>query len=413
MSKVKKVFFRNVLKGVWSPFFRRRIKMELESHLEDISINKELSEEEALKNLGDSTEMNSLYKRLFYKKLKNDFYIFGSISTIFLGATIYYISGQVDSYITWSQGEYKKIQKGYLYEMEKLHTFNRSDESENAAKYLRDVLTRLDKEIPTNVFSELEKFNYWNNLALLPSGIKQYHYKMPQVHVREMTRLVRASYRNIEESEDKKIAKRQHKHLAKLIYSTETMAGFRIAQNMIAETVYKENGRLNFYGGSKANRVSGMTWSLMNIQPTLVMLEEDIRDKNYYQIGLCHHAEEVWFNDVIYKDFMKSGWPLEKERTDELIALRKIKEKLKKDCRLSFLNYAKEPESMSAFDIVTGSNNLFKGALGSGLNAYVPEGLVTLFGHVPYLRALAGRYIVWKTSTTDYEARDYYRNFEG
>ena len=413
MSKLKKEFFRNALKGVWSPFFRRRIRRELESHLEDISINEKLSEEDAIKNLGDSSEMNSLYKKLFYRKLRNDFYVFGSLSTVFLGATIYYISEQVDSYITWSQGEYKKIQKGYLHEMENLHTFARSDESKNAAKYLREVLSRVDKEIPVEIFSKLEKFDYWNSLALLPNGIKQYHYKMPQVHVREMARLVRASHRNITESENKKIAKRQHKHLAKLLYSTETMVGFRIAQNMMSETVYKENGRLNFYGGSEANRVSGMTWSLMNIQPTLVKLEEDIRDKNYYQIGLCHHAEEVWFNDVIYRNFMKSGWPLEKERTDELVALGKIKEKLKEDCRLSFLNYAKEPNPMSAFDIVTGSNNLFKGALGSGLNAYVPEGLVTLFGHVPYLRVLAGRYIVWRTSNTDYEARDYYRKFEG
>lgn len=413
MSKLRKEFFKNALKGVWSPFFRGRIKKELESHLEDLRIYENLSEEEALKSLGDSSEMNSLYKKLFFKKLKNDFYVFGSLSTFFLGATIYYISGQVDGYITWSQGEYKKIQKGYLHEVRKLHSFTRSDESKNAAKFLSGVLSRVDREIPESVFSELEKFDYWNNLALLPNGIKQYQYKMPQVHIREIARLVRASYRNIEISENKKLAKRQHSHLAKLLYSTETMAGFRIAQNMMSKSVYKENGRLNFYRGSQANRVSGMTWSLMNIQPTLVKLEEDIRNKNYYQIGICHHAEEIWFSDEIYKEFMKSGWPLEKERADELVALGKIKEKLKKDCRLSFLDYVKKPNPMNAFDFVTGSNNLFKGALGSGLNAYVPEGLVTLFGHVPYLRALAGRYVVWRTSITDYEARDYYRNFEG
>lgn len=413
MSKLKKEFFKNALRGIWSPFFRRKIQRELETHLEDICINENLSEEDALKNLGNSTEMNSLYKMLFYKKLKNDFYIFGSISTIFLGVTIYYVSGQVDSYITWSQGEYKKIQKGYLYEMERLYTFSRSDESKNAAKYLSDVLAKGDDEIPVSIFSELERFNYWNNFALLPAGIKQYHFKMPEVHVREMTRLVRASYKNIEESENREQAKKQHKHLAKLLYSTETMAGFRIAQNMMNDTVYKENGRLNFYGGSEANRVSGMTWSLMNIQPTLVKLEEDIRDKNYYQIGLCHHAEEIWFSDIIYKKVMKSGWPFEKERTDELVALGKIKTKLKNDCRLSFLNYVKEPIPMSALDFVIGTNDLLKGALGSGLNAYVPEGLVALFGHVPYLRALAGRYIVWRTSISDFETKDYYRNFEG
>jgi hypothetical protein len=413
MSNLKIEFFQKVLKGIWSPFFRNRIKKELLCHIEDLIINEDLTEEEALKKLGNAHEMNLLYKDLFYKKIKNDFYLFGSISTIMFGVIVYSISGQVDNYINWSQGEYQIIKQGYIHEMDKLHDFVRGSEEKNAASYIKDVLDRVDQEISFEVFSKLEEFDYWDNLSLLPDNFKQVHYKMPEDHVREMVKLVQASYRNMEESKDEKAAQRQHRHLAKLIYTTETMAGFRIAQNMMKDSVYLENGRLNFYGGSEANRVSGMTWSLMNLQPSLVKLELDFKDKNYYQIGICHHAQEIWFQDIIYQNFLKSSWPLEKQRNDELLALEKIKKKLESDCRLSFINYSTSPTTMSALDINTLSKGFFDGRLGSGFAEYIPEGLIPILGHIPYLRALAGRYVIWRTSISDYEAKNYYKDFEG
>jgi hypothetical protein len=408
MSKLKKEFLKKVLDGVWSPFFRKRIVTELNSHIEDLMLEQKLTEKEALEMLGDSLQMNFMYKNLFYKKLKNDFIIFGTITSFLFILMIFYISNQVDTYIEHSKYEYIQIQTDYMRDINKLHIFKRSQENKNAGPYLRSVLSQVDREISKDVLRKLEEFNYWDLYDFLPKSKIQHHQAVASIGLNDFNRLLRASYKNIAQSKNKDQAKRLHQHLAQLIYSTETMQGFRIAQNMMSDSVYTKEGRLNYQGATLANRVSGMTWSLMNLQPTLVNLVRDLDDKNLYQTGFCHHAQEIWYKDYRYQNFLKTNWPLEKARVDELMALRELKQKLKKDCRLSFIEYIKEPKPMDPSDI-TLAGNLLQPALGQGLNDLVPEIIVLLVSDLPYFRPIAGRYVIWRTSHKDYSAFEYYR----
>lgn len=66
---------------------------------------------------------------------------------------------------------------------------------------------------------------------------------------------------------------------------------------------------------------------------------------------------------------------------------------MKKKCRLSFLKNSISPGPLD-IDSITTSRGLLDLSLGTGFNSVVPEQLVILFAKVPYLRNLAGRYVL-------------------
>jgi hypothetical protein len=107
----------------------------------------------------------------------------------------------------------------------------------------------------------------------------------------------------------------------------------------------------------------------------------------YYNVGLCHYAEEFWYLDTFFKNVTKATLPGEKNWNEVLESVNQIKRKMKKECRLSFLKHIKEPAPMTWESIyVTGPEVQILRRL--------YEKLIVSVSTVPYLRNAAGRYVV-------------------
>ena len=124
--------FKIVLSGIWSPFFRKRIKREISDHLDDLAKEKNLELTDAVNHLGDPEEANSLYKKLMYQKLKSDFLFFGSISAMIFTLGVFAIHEQVNKYTRLRLSSYSRIEKKYKQDIESLNHFARTSETRNA-----------------------------------------------------------------------------------------------------------------------------------------------------------------------------------------------------------------------------------------------------------------------------------------
>jgi hypothetical protein len=382
MDKSFEVYLKKVLKGIWSPFLRRRIKRELLDHLKDISQDRYLPLNEAIDFLGHPEEANILYKNLLYRKLKHDMVLFGgSLVSLFIVGIIY-IHHEVGAYQRQALSDYSMIENKYKADVESLVFFKRTNEIKNADSFLSKVVGSEGRIIDDNFMSKIDEFDYWE-----PSG---------QIDRKLMIQLAKFAYKNA--------TKKDYQKLAQLIYSTETMEGYRVANSMMEGTLLNEQGRVNFYRDSRASRVSGTTWGLLNLRPSIIGFERSFKNSNYFNVGICHHAEEFWFQDSFFKNVTKTGLPGERDWEKELSSVNSIKAKMKRDCRLSFLKHTQEPAPMTWDSIyVTGpEDEVFR---------RMYEQLIVSVSTVPYLRNIAGRYIVDRASIgIQGDGKEVYRN---
>lgn len=371
--KTKK-YLRESLKGIWSPFFRCRIRKEILDHIYDMMVEEGLSEEMAVARLGEAIESNLMYKSIMYKKLRSDFLFYGSLSCIVFVLSIFSIHNQIEKYNNWKIGQYKKIEKKFKDEALSLNYFKRSHESQNASIFINSLFDKNNKLIREDFLNELNRFDYWDSSELFSTSLNS---SSKIIHLSKIAK------KQLEKSENNDQMKRDYLKVAELIYSTETMIGYRVANNMIDWLNSKESER--------ANRVSGTAWGLLNLMPQIIEFEKSFANEDFYKIGLCHHAHDFWYSDNLYSEFMKASFPLEKDWAEELIAFNKIKTKMKKDCRLSFLKVTTAPEPLTAKTLwVNGPTE------NSSLGIY--ESLMVQALRVPYLRNLAGRYLIYRAS---------------
>lgn len=404
MDKSVKDYLKQVQKGIWSPFLRLRIKREILDHLADIAKERSLSEYESLNFLGKADEANQLYKKLMYKRLKHDTLIYGTMTCgLFLVVTLF-IHQQVEIYQSKTLREYSSIETKYKADASSLKYFSRTTEKKNAAAYLASVVDAKGKVINEHFFSEIHQYDYWEPAELL-SGAKVDYFSFSSIHPNTMFQLAKFSLKRLEASGHKASVRKEHAKLAQLIYSTESMMGYRIANNMMEGNLLKENGKSNLYFKTTANRVSGATWGLLNLRPSIVGVEKTFRDKNYYDAGLCHHALDFWGNEIFFKDVVKASLPGEKGWIEELSAISKMKEKMKNDCRLSFLNHAVAPRPMVWNTIYV------SGGPEEHVFTRLSQQLLVSASTVPYLRNIIGRYMVERaTIGIQGEGRTYYSN---
>lgn len=389
MHKDLKEYLKKSLKGIWSPFFRRRIRREILDHLQDLSEQQQVSMTDAIRSLGNPCESNALYKGLMYKKLKSDSWFFGSLLVLLFMSTLIFIRIQVKNFKADRIGEFKKIEKKYKQEVLSLNYFKRSKERKNAAKFLDSVFDEKDKIIRKDFLVELHQFDYWDKWELSSKGRNRYFYE--PISSKKILRLAKFAWHELRNSKNKQLARKDYEKVAQLIYSTESLLGYRIGNNMLDYNLIDNNGRFKQYENSRAFRASGVTMGLLNLNPHILEYEKSFRNVDYYQSGICHHAKSIWYFDTLYGNFLKSSWPLEIDWTDELNALESIKVKLKSDCRLSFANKASSPDShMMGHPLIPGLPLTVRSF--SFITAF-------LFYDTPYLRNIAGRLLVYFTST--------------
>tara|TARA_R110002072_G_scaffold534_2_gene3613 strand:+ start:147035 stop:148249 length:1215 start_codon:yes stop_codon:yes gene_type:complete len=383
-------YIKKSLKGIWSPFFRKRIRREILDHVNDLVNERKISEEEAITCLGQAEESNTLYKKLMYKKMRSDSIFYGGIFSVLFTSGVFFIHNRISEYNEWTLSKYQKIEKKYKEEVVGINHFKRKIEKRNAASFLDSVFDKKDKLIREDFLNELQNYDFWDPVVLVGDNKKEY-FKYTVVRTRRIAQLAKLATKKLNSDKTNKNTQRNFKKVAELIYSTETMSGYRVANNMLDGSLFDDKGKLQFYFKTRANRASGTTWGLLNLMPQIVSFEKSFKNVNYYTSGICHHAYDFWYGDSLYEGFTKSALPFEVSWEKELTAYQKIKKKMKKDCRLSFLNITQPPKAISRKSMwVTGPDD--------NTLRLMYENLIVSVSQVPYLRSLAGRYLIYRTS---------------
>lgn len=396
-------YIKEALKGIWSPFLRIRIRRELIDHVKDIQAECSMTIEESIEFLGDPKVTNRLYKNLMYKKLTHDMFLYGgSLCSIFI-LGVFYIHNAVDEYQRVQTENFLNYEKNYKTEVKSLNYFKRHNESRNAAAFFSQVVDSNGKIAKEDFLSEIHKYDYWDPSEF--ASDQSDYYKRSSELSKMMARLAKFSQKRLRESGQNIQQLEAHKKLAQLIYSTETMIGYRIANSMMEGSLINEKGRLNLHHGTKVGRVSGMTWGMLNLRPSVVAFEKTFRDSNYYDVGICHHSEEFWYQDAFFKNVTEATFPGEKNWNEVLESVSRIKRKMKKECRLSFLKHIKAPDPMTWESIyVTGPEDQVLRRL--------YEQLIVSVSTVPYLRNAAGRYVVERaTISVQGNGKEFYSNY--
>jgi len=390
MHETTKEYINQALKGVWSPFFRRRIRREIIDHIKDVSLEKNINEPTAVKFLGEANEANFLYQKLMYRKLKSDSIFYGGIFSFLFISGLYFTYSQIEEYRLWSLSKYERIEKNYKKEVLGINHFRRSKEKKNAALFLDAVFNDKDKLTSDNFLSKLHEFDHWDPAKSI-TGDKREYFKYTVISPRRITQLAKFATVALKKAQNKLQARKNYIKVAELIYSTETMAGYRVANNMIDKSLFDKKGKLQFYFKTRANRSSGTTWGVLNLMPQIVSFEKTFKNVNYYNAGICHHSYDFWFSDILYQEFTKASFPFEKNWNEEHQAIKNIKNKMKLDCRLSFLDITSPPKPINRKSMwVTGPEEKpFR---------FIYENLIVAISQVPYIRNLAGRYLVYRTS---------------
>lgn len=382
-------YVKEALKGIWSPFLRRRIRRELIDHVKDIQEECSMTIQESIEFLGDPKVTNCLYKNLMYKKLKHDMFLYsGFLCSIFI-LGVFYIHNAVDEYQREQIGTFLTYEKNYKSDARSLNHFKRNSERKNAAVFFSQVIDSNGKISNEDFLSEIHNYDYWDPSEF--SLDESEYYNRSSELLKMMAKLAKLSSKKLQESGQDTQQLKAHKKLAQLIYSTETMIGYRIANSMMEGNVLNDMGRLNLHHGTKAVRVSGMTWGMLNLRPSVVPFEKSFRNSNYYDVGICHHAEDFWYQDAFFENVTKATLPGEKNWNEVLESVSQIKRKMKKECRLSFLKHIKAPTPMTWESIyLTGPEDQVLRRL--------YEQLIVSVSTVPYLRNAAGRYVVERAS---------------
>lgn len=272
-------YVKEALKGIWSPLLRRRIRRELIDHVKDISAECSMTIEESIEFLGDAKVTNRLYKDLMYKKLKHDMFLYGgSLCSIFIFG-VFYIHNVVDEYQREQTETFLTYEKNYKSEAKSLNHFKRNSERKNAAAFFSQTVDSSGGISNEDFLSKIHEYDYWD-----PSGFssnQSEYYNRSSELSKIMAKLAKFSNKKLEESGQNDQQLKAHKKLAQLIYSTETMIGYRISNSMMEGNLVNDIGRLNLHHGTKAGRVSGMTWGMLNLKPSIVPFEKSFRDSNY------------------------------------------------------------------------------------------------------------------------------------
>jgi hypothetical protein len=193
---------------------------------------------------------------------------------------------------------------------------------------------------------------------------------------RRVSKLIKILKNRLKTSEDLKQVRMDYDKFASLLYSTESHAGYLRAYRMLNDDTKK-----------RSRIVDNATFGLLDLRPHIIAFEKTFKDVNYFEAGFCHHADRFWYEERMFSQFIGSSFPLEASWKNEIVALNKMKKKMKQDCRLSFLNVTYPPKPIDKDSIWDGSGK-------RKLSGKLYLKFLVLVSDVPYLRNLTGRYFV-------------------
>lgn len=399
MSKKLEEYIKESLKGVWSPLFRRKIAKEIRNHVEDIEVQEGISQSVAVTRLGKSLEMNLMYRKLFYKKLRNDFLVLSSLGIVLFTVGMFSIHKALEVYFKDEKNNYYSIRENYLQDLSRTYSFNRVERKNNAAHYIIKILEK--DELRLSDIEGLLEFDYWSHVATVTEAKE---YLSTQIIPDKHYRIVKFLKEKIKEKDSIKLRK-LYKHLAKLYYSSETTIGLVISQNMMEDI--KVDFKKIKIDRRVARRIYQANMNLLNLKPRVIHFEKDLKNLDYYEAGICHLADHFFTIYESGKNLLKSDFPYE-IKSSELVAMEKIKTKMEEDCSLDFLRYSKKPKHVSfvyLYDYHFNQNDAWNK---DSIHERFAHLAYYSLGNVPYLRNFFGRLTILSFGEAAMPYSEYY-----